>query len=296
MKPAPRSQRSTRTKRERPTEESCEEQSNGEGGRGVFEVEEILEHEKRKDGKVWYLVKWRGYVDKDNTWEPEEHFKDTGTDILAEYYEPIYGKHMIEESRRVVKTKKRLLTADGTSGTEGKRRQITKSNKYDADETWPMKAEEWRPPLGSWEDDIKTIDGCDKDNAGHLAFYVTWNTGKKTKHGTETIYKRCPQMILRYYEKHARIPIREEKTMGDSPKGWRPPLGPWEKEIERIDDLDKDDAGRLTVHVTWNTRKKTKHDTKTIYKKCPQTMLRFYEKHVVLHDEHVAGPPNEALV
>ncbi|PCD21418.1 hypothetical protein AU210_016381 [Fusarium oxysporum f. sp. radicis-cucumerinum] len=271
--------RSSRVRRELLIEESDGEQSNSEGGRGIFEVEKILKHEKRKDGKVWFLVKWRDYSHKDNTWEPKEHFRGTGKDILAEYYNAIDGKHRIfKESHREAKTKKRLPKADSTSGTAGKRRQTKRSKQCGTDGTWPMTAEEWSSLSELCE--VRTIDGCDKD-AGRLIFYVTWKNGKKTKHGTKTIYERCPQMILRYYEKHARIPIKEERPMGDSPKGWSPPLGSWEKEIKTIDDLHKDVAGRLICNVTWNTDKRTKHDTETMYERCPQMMLRFYEKHVV---------------
>ena len=36
----------------------------------VFEVEKILAHRTRNNGKE-YLVKWLGYPDSDNTWEPD---------------------------------------------------------------------------------------------------------------------------------------------------------------------------------------------------------------------------------
>ena len=37
-----------------------------------YEVEKVL-HKRKKGGRVHYLVKWLGYGNKDNTWEPEDN-------------------------------------------------------------------------------------------------------------------------------------------------------------------------------------------------------------------------------
>ena len=44
---------------------------------GEYEVEKIVSHKKRKDGKMVYLVKWQGYSYEECTWEPAKHFKPT---------------------------------------------------------------------------------------------------------------------------------------------------------------------------------------------------------------------------
>ena len=42
---------------------------------GEYEIEKILGHRRRKDGKSRYLVKWKGYSYEESTWEPSTNFK-----------------------------------------------------------------------------------------------------------------------------------------------------------------------------------------------------------------------------
>ncbi len=41
----------------------------------TFVVEKILDHREGSDGYE-YLVKWRGYGDEENSWEPQKNFQD----------------------------------------------------------------------------------------------------------------------------------------------------------------------------------------------------------------------------
>ncbi|GFR00914.1 histone-lysine N-methyltransferase SUV39H2, partial [Trichonephila clavata] len=52
----------------------------------VYEVDMILE-DKIEEGEKFYLVKWKNYELKYNTWEPEYHL--TGCQVLISYYESI---------------------------------------------------------------------------------------------------------------------------------------------------------------------------------------------------------------
>jgi hypothetical protein len=48
-----------------------------------YEVEQILD-DKRVSGKLYYLVKWKGYDTLENTWEPIENL--TGCHQLVQQY------------------------------------------------------------------------------------------------------------------------------------------------------------------------------------------------------------------
>lgn len=84
----------------------------------------------------------------------------------------------------------------------------------------------WSPPAGSWEDDIESIDACQDEGLGQLMVYLVWKNGKKTRHQTSVIYKKCPQKVsldgaepsnvfghadrsvgqmLQFYERHIKI-------------------------------------------------------------------------------------------
>jgi hypothetical protein len=65
------------------------EDDNSSDKEGEFEVEEIRGKRIHR-GKVQYLVKWVGYGEEDNTWEPVEHLVNSETAVNE--YENIIQK------------------------------------------------------------------------------------------------------------------------------------------------------------------------------------------------------------
>lgn len=119
----------------------------------------------------------------------------SGDEILNEYFDTIGGRHKIfEESDRAIKTKRRIPTTNGGFGTRPKR--LRRNEAQVTDETLLGTAKKWSPPSGSWEDEIEMIDAGEEDNDGHLIVFLTWKNGQKTKHGTDVIYKKCPQKVV----------------------------------------------------------------------------------------------------
>ena len=70
-------------------------------GKEEFEVEEIINHQKRRHGrttKIEYFIFWKGYPAHEMTWEPEEKVKNA-QDKIAEYYKRIEGNASPKEGR-----------------------------------------------------------------------------------------------------------------------------------------------------------------------------------------------------
>jgi len=61
---------------------------------GEYEIDKILGHRTRRDGKRVYLVKWKGYTYEECTWEPASHFKPH---VLQSYHQSPARKEAKDE-------------------------------------------------------------------------------------------------------------------------------------------------------------------------------------------------------
>ncbi|KAJ4314221.1 hypothetical protein N0V84_009006 [Fusarium piperis] len=182
-----------------------------------YVVEKILKHIIDRDGSLKFHVKWEGYdAEEDLTWEPEENLQESASEILADYFTKIGGREKIfEETEKASKTKKRRRATNGTPSTTSTAKRSRRGAAHPADTTPPATAKKWSPPAGSWEDEIETIDACEEEGSGKLVVYLIWKNGNKTKHDTQIIYKKCPQKMLQFYERHVKIIREEQKAQVD---------------------------------------------------------------------------------
>jgi len=131
----------------------------------------------------------------------------TAPEILAAYLKKVGGKESILEqwaekkNTRKGKKRGRASTASVANGTPAKKGR--KNGSHPAESTPPagVKETEFKPPTGSWEDEVVGIDACE-GSAGAVVVYLTWKGGQKTQHPLVQVYKRCPQKMLKFYESH----------------------------------------------------------------------------------------------
>ncbi|WZH48845.1 Putative chromatin-associated swi6 [Fusarium acuminatum] len=142
---------------------------------------------------------------------------ESAQEILDQYLEKFGGREQLfEQTETAAKTKKRRRATNGTSSaTSTTTKRSRRTEAHPADSTPPTTAKKWSPPAGSWEDEIETIDACEDEGSGKLIVYLIWKNGHKTKHDVQIIYKKCPQRMLRFYERHVKIIREENKALAD---------------------------------------------------------------------------------
>jgi chromobox protein 1 len=121
---------------------------------------------------------------------------------LNEYLASVGGKEAIlaaweEKKADAPKKGKKRARASTTNenGTNGSTKRGKKSN-HPSSASPPASASkaEFKPPTGSWEDEVVAIDACE-GNEGTVVVYLTWKGGHKTQHPLAQVYKRCPQKV-----------------------------------------------------------------------------------------------------
>ncbi|PWA21470.1 hypothetical protein CCH79_00003338 [Gambusia affinis] len=171
----------TTPEKEKKADEVVEEEEEEE----EYVVEKVLNRRVVK-GKVEYLLKWKGFSNEDNTWEPEENLDCP--DLIAEYLQ---------------KQK---------SANEGKRKA---PGEVDGDES---KSKKKKDDLRSWTEFVLFDQQNEKlrgfargleperiigatDSTGELMFLMKW------KHSDEAdlvpakeANVKCPQVVISFYE------------------------------------------------------------------------------------------------
>jgi chromobox protein 1 len=132
-----------------------------------FSVEKILDKRSR-GGKVEYLLKWKGYSEQDNTWEPEENLDCP--DLIAAY-----------EAQFEVIPK---VDADENEKAN-KRKNITEDNRARGFDR------------GLEPDKIVGA----TDASGELMFLMMWKNCKEADLvPASQVNVRCPEVVINYYE------------------------------------------------------------------------------------------------
>lgn len=146
-------------------------------GEEEFSVEKVLDRRVR-NGKVEYYLKWKGYANDDNTWEPEENLDCP--DLISDF----------EDARK-------------------KREQVKKE---DRKRKSSAPAEDKKPAKKKQTDEDKKPQGFDRgleaeriigatDSSGELMFLMKWKgTDEADLVPAKKANIACPQVVIQFYE------------------------------------------------------------------------------------------------
>uniref|UniRef100_UPI00398F1234 chromobox protein homolog 1b isoform X1 n=1 Tax=Pristiophorus japonicus TaxID=55135 RepID=UPI00398F1234 len=155
-------------------------------------VEEVLEEEEEEyvvekvldrrivKGKVEYLLKWKGFSDDDNTWEPEENLDCP--DLIAEFL----------QSQKVAH--------DGVDKTEGPKRKADSDTETEENKNKKKREEQEKPRGFARGLEPERIIGA-TDSSGELMFLMKWrNSDEADLVPAKEANVKCPQVVISFYE------------------------------------------------------------------------------------------------
>ncbi|KAH0843899.1 hypothetical protein AYO21_10406 [Fonsecaea monophora] len=166
----------------------------------MYNVETIRNHKFQK-GQVFYLIKWQGYSEKENTWEPEEHLLPHARQLLADYHEKIGGRPTPSVKRAKSKQKLRTPASTVDRPAAKRRKRNTDAPANPAEEALGT----WLPDKENWEDLVAKVETVERDEAGKLFAYIKFKNGKRSKVLMDLIADHCPKAMLKFYEEHLKF-------------------------------------------------------------------------------------------
>ncbi|KAF6213154.1 hypothetical protein GE061_010869 [Apolygus lucorum] len=185
------------------TKEPNANDSAGEQEEEEFSVEKVLDR-RIKHGKVEYLLKWKGYSDNDNTWEPEENLDCP--DLIQAYEEARKAREAsAKKSSDKPEPKKEETKKPSSSATEAPAKRKSGVSEANGEEKKTSKkskkAEDDNKPRGFDRGlDPEKIVGA-TDARGDLMFLMKWKgTDEADLVPAKIANVKCPQIVIQFYE------------------------------------------------------------------------------------------------
>ncbi|XP_018581350.1 chromobox protein homolog 5-like [Scleropages formosus] len=165
-----------------------------------YVVEKILDRRVVK-GRIEYFLKWKGFSDKDNTWEPEENLDCP--ELISEFMKT-YKK--VSSKDEVTRSEGAHLKSVAPSGGTSKEMYSPKRKESITHE------EDRKPKKKKKEDEVLVARGFDMglepekiigatDSCGDLMFLMKWkNSDEADLVLAREANKKCPQIVIAFYE------------------------------------------------------------------------------------------------
>uniref|UniRef100_A0A3Q2XNT4 Chromobox protein homolog 1-like n=1 Tax=Hippocampus comes TaxID=109280 RepID=A0A3Q2XNT4_HIPCM len=181
-----------KTNREKQQQQKEKEQKRTE----EYVVEKVLDRRVVK-GKVEFLLKWKGFSNEDNTWEPEDNLDCP--DLIAEFMRKYKEK---EDKKKEGKRK----VSDGAGGPEEKGSKRKKEEKVRG--------------FGRGLQPERIIGAT--DSSGELMFLMKWwNSDEADLVPAKEANVICPQVVISFYEERLTwhsYPTEEEEKKEEEKK------------------------------------------------------------------------------
>uniref|UniRef100_A0A147AAN2 Chromobox homolog 3b n=2 Tax=Fundulus heteroclitus TaxID=8078 RepID=A0A147AAN2_FUNHE len=177
--------RKKQTAKQRKTEETAEVQE--------FVVEKIIRR-RICNGRVEYFLKWKGFTDADNTWEPEDNLDCPG--LIEEFLRDadLSGETEEERSEQQFIPREEMAEQETEISCVRSQQQSNNSVLKPDDE-----ASDAPTNLSTYLEPECIIGSTDRQ--GELMFLVKWkNSDEFALLSAREASARCPQVVIDFYE------------------------------------------------------------------------------------------------
>jgi len=182
-----------------------------------YVVERILQKRMVK-GKVEYYLKWQGFGEDDNTWEPEENLgcPELIAEFERQWEEKERKKKAEREAARAASKRKQPPSANSSVVEEyvSERKETPKRDWDDiSSSSKRIKTRESAPPprssaIAKSMEPTGFVRGLlpekiigASDSSGELVFLMKWkNTDEADLVSARQAKSRCPQIVMSFYE------------------------------------------------------------------------------------------------
>ncbi|KAK7078958.1 Chromobox protein 1 [Halocaridina rubra] len=161
-----------------------------------YSVEKIID-KRVKGGQIEYLLKWKGYGDDDNTWEPKSNLD---CEELIEEFE----NRRKEESKKKDDKKKEKETGkkkeEEKKETSPKKKAVEEPPKKKAKKTAEKEKENGPKGFEKGLEAERIIGATDTEN-GDLMFLMKWKGSNEADLvPAKEANVKCPQVVIKFYE------------------------------------------------------------------------------------------------
>jgi len=175
-------------------------------------VEKILD-KRTRGGRVEYYLKWKGYNEEDNTWEPVENLDCP--DLIAEFEEQRKRKKQENKAKEAEKSG----AERGEARTEGKADKSRKKSVANESEKKKKRNEDESKPRGFDRGlEPEKIIGA-TDASGELMFLIKWKDSEEADLVPAKLANvKCPQVVIKFYEERLTWHSSNQEESGDKDK------------------------------------------------------------------------------